>query len=241
MEGAREVTSLLWGGLFSGGPVAGLALNVVLSLGALALGAFLGVPLGALRAVTPLWLHAPVALVLAVLRSTPPLLLVLWCYLFIQLVLVLPLQPLWIGCIALGLYALTHISDIVKAGIRAVPRDLIRTSYALGLTRAQTARHVLLPVSLRVMLPALISFGSALFKESSVCYVIGVVELVQLGLLRSTLEPGRLLRDYALVAALFFVVCSVMTRLASVLEAKARLRGTGLSPAPSVRRAAPAA
>ena len=197
-----------------------------MSILALAAGSLLGIPIGVFRAMTPLWLRAPVSATLSVIRSIPLLLLVFWIFLFVQVVLAIPLDPIWVGCIALGLYAMTHISDIVRAGAKAVPKEQIRTAQSLGLSQIQIAMHVIIPISVRVMIPALTSFCTTLFKDSAVVYVIGVIEIMQLGLLESTRDPQNLLYYYALVAAVFFTVNTLGTRLAFKLEQRVKIQGT---------------
>jgi polar amino acid transport system permease protein len=221
----EDLTYFLWGAGARDGPVMGLVLNLLLSGVALAGGALLGVPLGVFRAVTSLRVHAPVALVLSVVRSTPLLLLVLWSFLFIQVVLRVPLDPLWIGCIALGMHAATHISDIVRAGTLAVSKAEVKTAQSLGLSRLQIATHVLVPVSMRMMIPAFASFGTSLFKDSSVCYVIGVMELMQLGVMATARDPQHLVQYYLIVGLIFFAVSTVGTRLAFRLEQRVKIRG----------------
>ncbi|MCI5144098.1 MAG: ABC transporter permease subunit [Candidatus Electrothrix sp. AR3] len=204
----------------------GLILNMILSAVSLVVGMLIGLPLGAFRVMAPLWVRAPISLLLALIRATPLLLLVLWNYLFIQVVLVLPLEPLWIGCISLSLYALTHISDIVKAGTLAVSKEQQRTALALGLNSFQIARYVIIPVAVQVMIPAFTTFCTTLFKDSSVCYVIGVMELMRFGVLETTRHPQYILQYYGLVALLFFIVTMSGAGLARLLERRCKIRGT---------------
>ena len=215
----------LFGTPRDGAPVGGLALNLFLAAIALGGGSLLGVPIGLVRGLAPWWASAWLNVPLALIRSTPLLLLVLWLYLLIQAVLALPLAPVWIAAIALGLYSLTHISDIVRGGVKAVGEPALRSARSLGLTRIQICRNVIAPIALRAMSPALTSFATTLFKDTSVCYVIGVVELMQLGAFTVGRDPGMLLQTYALVGLLFFVVSAGGTQLAAALERRSRLKG----------------
>src|SRR6185295_5776184 len=119
--------------------------NVLLTFAGLACGIVIGIPLGVVRGMAPPWMHAPVTAILALVRATPLLLLILWLYLFIEVVLSLRLSPTWIGAIALGLYSATWISDAFLAGTRAVPADQIRAARALGFGSLGVARHVVVP------------------------------------------------------------------------------------------------
>lgn len=221
-----DLTQFLWGGLFSGGEPGGLIVNIVLSAFGLVAGAVIGVPLGIFRAYSPFWLRAPVAGVLSILRATPLLLLVLWTFLLVQVVLAIDLAPVWIGCISLALYGLTHISDIIRSGAKAVPESQLRAARAMALSRVSIALHVAAPIAIRTMIPALTTFATTLFKDSSMCYVIGVVELMQIGVFAATRDPGSLLIYYALVAALFLVFGATGTHFAARLERRMKIRGT---------------
>jgi polar amino acid transport system permease protein len=220
-----DLSYFLWGALFEQGPAMGLILNVVMSFAALLSGILLGIPVGLLRVIAPIWLKAPITLLITLIRSTPLLLLVLWLFLLIQVVFALPLDPLWIGCIALSLYAMTHLSDLVRAGAKAVPKQQIKAAASLGLTQTQIGCYLLLPYALRSMFPAICTFFTSLFKDSSVCYVIGVIELMQLGLLESARHPQNLLINYAFIALIFFTISTTSMRLAYRIEQHIRVKG----------------
>ena len=79
-----DLSYFLWGPFFEQGPAMGLILNIVMSLAALLSGILLGIPVGLLRVIAPIWLKAPVTLLVTLIRSTPLLLLVLWLFLLIQ-------------------------------------------------------------------------------------------------------------------------------------------------------------
>jgi len=220
-----EAGQYLWGQAFEGGAAVGLVINVLLTFAGLACGIVIGIPLGVVRGMAPPWMHAPVTAILALVRATPLLLLILWLYLFIEVVLSLRLSPTWIGAIALGLYSATWISDAFLAGTRAVPADQIRAARALGFGSLGVARHVVVPIAWRVMLPTLTSFATTLFKDSSFCYIIGVIELMQVGVFKATREPSRIVEIYTAVGLLFFAFAFAGTRLAAKLERRARIRG----------------
>jgi ABC-type amino acid transport system permease subunit len=58
------------------------------------------------------------------------------------------------------------------------------------------------------MIPTYASYYTSLFKDSSVLYIVGLVELLQAGLIVAERHPGRMLEVYLAVAVLFFIVCS---------------------------------
>jgi len=87
-----------------------------------------------------------------------------------------------------------------------------------GMTRLQALFYVILPQAFRIMIPSFVSFFISLFKETSVTYIIGVVELVQVGIIISQRQPNRMFAAYIFMAAGFLIICYGMSHLAKVLE-----------------------
>lgn len=83
------------------------------------------------------------------------------------------------GVVGLGLNYGAAEAENYRAGILAVPRGQTEASLALGMTRSQILRHVILPQSLRVAIPPITNDFIALFKDSSLVSVITLVELTK--------------------------------------------------------------
>jgi general L-amino acid transport system permease protein len=81
---------------------------------------------------------------------------------------------------ALVLHHAAHISEVVRGAVRAVPRGQRDAAYALGLSRAQTTRHVVMPQALRAMVPLLASNCVSLTKNSSLAVAIGFADVVSI-------------------------------------------------------------
>ena len=80
--------------------------------------------------------------------------------------------------LGLSLYTATYIAEIVRAGILAVPHGQTEAAYALGLRPGQTLRLVVIPQSMRVIIPPLTSQYLNLTKNSSLAVAIGYPDLV---------------------------------------------------------------
>ena len=96
-------------------------------------------------------------------------------------------QQMIAGVVCLGLYTAARVAEQVRAGIASLPAGQRDAGLALGLSGAQTYRHVLLPVAFRIMLPPLTSEFMTVFKNSAVMSMIGLLELA---------AQGRQLVDY---------------------------------------------
>ena len=80
--------------------------------------------------------------------------------------------------IALVLYTAAYMAEDIRSGIRSIPKEQLEASRALGLSFLQAMRLVVLPQSLRVTVPPLVSQTLNLWKNSSIAMVIGVAELM---------------------------------------------------------------
>lgn len=154
----------------------GALLTLQVSALAIALAAAVGVGIAAARTapLAPLrWLGAAYV---EVFRNTP--LLVQIFFVFFGLPRVgLRLSPFQSGLLALSLYTAAYNAEVFRAGLEAVPRGLREAAAALGLSSWQRFRHVVLPVAVRISLPALGNNFVALVKNSSLVSAIGMVEL----------------------------------------------------------------
>ncbi|MBX9618824.1 MAG: amino acid ABC transporter permease [Hyphomicrobiales bacterium] len=89
----------------------------------------------------------------------------------------LPNASFWTGAVGVGLFMSARIAEQVKAGIQSLPQGQSMAATALGLTTAQTYIYVLLPMTLRVILPPLTSETLNTLKNTSVALTIGLAEL----------------------------------------------------------------
>lgn len=83
--------------------------------------------------------------------------------------------------LALSLYTASFIAEIVRAGIRGVPKGQTEASYALGLRSGHATRLVVLPQALRIIIPPLTSQYLNLIKNSSLAVAVGYADLVAVG------------------------------------------------------------
>jgi glutamate/aspartate transport system permease protein len=89
----------------------------------------------------------------------------------------LPDPEFWTAVAALGFYTACRVAEQVRAGIQSISSGLVNAALASGLTRTQTYRHVLLPLSYRRLIPVLTSEFLTIFKNSSLALTIGAMEL----------------------------------------------------------------
>ena len=127
--------------------------------------------------------------------------------------------PAWLAAIlALGLNYAAYEAEIYRAGIGAVPAGQMEAALSLGMPRAAAVERIILPQALRVSLPASTNDFIALFKDSSLCSVIGVVELTkQFNIL--AVSTWRVLELGILTAVLYLAMSYPLALAARRLEA----------------------
>ncbi|HEU0184614.1 MAG TPA: ABC transporter substrate-binding protein/permease, partial [Blastocatellia bacterium] len=127
------------------------------------------------------------------------------------------LSPLTAAVVGLGLNYAAYEAENYRAGIEAIPRGQMEAALSLGMTRAQSLRHVIVPQAMRLVIPPVTNDFIALFKDSSIVSVITMVELTKVyGQLASTYY------DYIgagiLTAAIYFLMGLPFVRLARWVE-----------------------
>lgn len=83
--------------------------------------------------------------------------------------------------VALALMTAAYTSEILRAGLRAVPEGEIEASNALGLTQGDILRFIVVPQGLRIAVPTLMGFSILIFQVSSLAFTIGLPELLSRG------------------------------------------------------------
>lgn len=81
------------------------------------------------------------------------------------------------GVLTLSVFSGAYISETIRAGIESVGKSQLESARAIGLTTAQTYRHVIFPQAIRQILPPLAGQFASLIKDSSLLSVIGISEL----------------------------------------------------------------
>jgi polar amino acid transport system substrate-binding protein len=158
------------------------AMTVLLSLLSMPLAVGIGLTVAIGRLYGPRLIRIVLTLYVEILRGTPLLLQLFVIFYLIPSVVELPTwlseyYPLVAAVLGLGINYSAYEAEIYRAGLLAIPRGQTEAALALGMSRGQTLRHVVLPQAVRLVVPPVTNDFIALFKDTSVCSVITVVEL----------------------------------------------------------------
>ncbi|MBO3757778.1 MAG: amino acid ABC transporter permease [Candidatus Brockarchaeota archaeon] len=203
--------------------IQGLVFTLELSIFGFILGFFLGITLAVLRLSNDRLLSSISSLYIDLIRGTPLLVQILIIYFGLPS-LGIYFDPITAGILAIGLNSGAYQAEIIRSGIRAIPKENIESAQSLGLTDFKTYRFVVLPLAIRNVVPALTNELVTLVKDSSLISVIGVPELTRRGeyIIAWTFRPFEV---YLLVALIYFVVCYFLSKLSAKLERRLAIPG----------------
>ena len=110
-----------------------------------------------------------------------------------------------------------YMSEIVRGGIEAVPQGQMEASRSLGVSYGKTMQKIILPQAVRLMLPNFINQFVISLKDTTIVSAIGLVELFQTGKIIIA-RNYQSFRMYAILAVIYLVMITLLTRLAKRLE-----------------------
>jgi glutamate/aspartate transport system permease protein len=126
--------------------------------------------------------------------------------------------------LCLGIFTSVRVAEQVRAGINSLPRGQSMAGTAMGLTQAQTYRHVILPQCFRIILPPLTSEFMNIIKNSSVALTIGLLELT--GRARAMQEFSfRAFEAFAAATVIYLLTNLIVVLAMRALEQKVRVPG----------------
>ncbi len=198
--------------------LSGLGMSVSISALAIIAGSVVGVFVGLALVYGGGVLRFLVRAYTDIIRGTPVLVLVLASY-YVSAAVGLDLGPFSAGVLALAIFCSSHVGEIVRGALQAIPRGQTEAAKAIGLTFNQTFTSVLWPQAMRQCLPAWVNTAAEMVKASTLLSVIGVAEL----LLRTQEIISRnfmSLQFYFLAGALYFVVNFGIERFGKYVERK---------------------
>lgn len=118
-------------------------------------------------------------------------------------------------------FSAAYMAENVRGGLQSVPRGQYEAARAVGLTYRKTMQFIVLPQALRSVIPAIVGQFIALFKDTSLVTIIGLLDL--LGIARSVMSNpawlGLQAEIYLFAAVLYFIFCYSMSYVSRRIEA----------------------
>ncbi len=152
-----------------------------------------------------------------VLRGIPPI--VLLFILYFVMSGTVNLSPFWAGSISLGIISSAYQLEIFRGAILSVSGEQMMAARAVGMSKMQAIRYVVLPQMIRLAIPSWSNEVAIVIKDSSLVYAIGVPEILRRAQLisASTQEPFL---AYITAALIYFTLVFITNRVLGRVERK---------------------
>jgi len=202
----------------------GLFTAVKISLVSIAVSIPLGILLGILMTRKNIAVRFFTKLYLEFIRIMPQLVLLFLVFFVTTRSMGLNLPGETAAVIVFVMLGTAEMGDLVRSALLSIPRHQYESSEALGLSRIQTYFYIILPQTLRWLIPVSINLVTRMIKTTSLILMIGVVEVLKVG--QQIIEANRMSSPNAafgiflIIFILYFVICWSVSMTARCFERK---------------------
>jgi polar amino acid transport system permease protein len=203
---------------------AGLANTLKVTVTALACGVALGLALALLRLSPQRWLAWPAGFVIEVFRTTPPLVQLFWFFFALPLLIGIEMTPFAAAAVTFSIQSAAFFAEVFRGGIVSVERGQWDGALAVGMSRRQALRRVVLPQAVKRMIPAFMERAIELMKTTTLVATISYADLLFEAneIAQKTFRP---LETLTVAALIYFTVITGFSLLARRLERRLAVSG----------------
>jgi His/Glu/Gln/Arg/opine family amino acid ABC transporter permease subunit len=188
-----------------------LWVTLILSILSMLLGFAIGVLVGALRTYGGRAVNAVLGFYVDTMRAIPLLVVLVWTFFAFPVIVGFSLNAMTAGIVGLGLHLGAYVAETIRAGLTSVRKGHTQAALALGMSRFEAIRTIILPQALIRMLPPLGSLFVIAIKDSAIASVIAVPELLR----QSQILAGQTFRPFEIYTAamiVYFLICYPVAR-----------------------------
>ena len=124
--------------------------------------------------------------------------------------------------IVFSLWGTAEMGDLVRGAVTSIPKHQYESSEALGLSKKQTFIYIIIPQTIKRLIPLSINLITRMIKTTSLVLMIGVVEVIkvaqQITEANRTSSPNAAFGVYLVVFMMYFIACTPISMLARYLE-----------------------
>ena len=200
----------------------GLWVAVRISLISVVLSIALGLIVGVLMTSRSRFLRAVFRVYLEIVRIMPQMVLLFVVYFGTTRVFGWNLEAEASAVIVFTFWGVAEMGDLVRGALISIPKIQYESSQALGLSESQTYLYVILPQTIRRLIPLSINLITRMIKTTSLVMMIGIVEVLKVA--QQIIEanrrssPNAAFGVFAAVFLMYFLICWPISRLAGYLE-----------------------
>ncbi|MBU6494031.1 MAG: amino acid ABC transporter permease [Burkholderiales bacterium] len=197
----------------------GLLYTLMFTVACVALGLIVGLAAGLARLSKSVLISGPARAYVELFRCTPVLVQLIWFYYALPVLSGIQISPATASVLALALYGGAFYAEIFRAGVVSIDLGQTEAGQAIGMTRPQIMRRIVLPQAFKRMIPPLMSQSIMQLKNTSLLSVLAIPDLLYQGQ-SAAHELYRPLECYTIVAIGYFIVLFPATVFSKRLETR---------------------
>lgn len=191
---------------------------------ALSCGLVLGLMLALLRLSRHRWASWPAGFVIEVFRTTPPLVQLFWFFFALPLIVGIEMTPFVAAAVTFSIQSAAFFAEVFRGGIVSIERGQWEGALAIGMTRRQALRRIVLPQAVKRMMPAFMERAIELMKTTTLVATISYADLLFAAneIAQKTFRP---LETFTVAAGIYFVVIFAASLVARLIERRLAVSG----------------
>ena len=204
----------------------GLWVSLRIALISMVLSVILGIFLGMIMNSKRKWVQVLCRIYLEIVRIMPQLVLLFLVYFGAAKHLGINMSGELSAVIVFTFWGTAEMGDLVRSALISIPKHQYESGYALGMQQRQVFFHIIIPQTIRRLIPSMMNLLTRMIKTTSLVVLIGVVEVVKVG--KQIIDASRFSNPsaafwiYGMIFLLYFIICFPFSRAAAVLERKLR-------------------
>ena len=197
----------------------GLWVTLEISLISVFISVILGIGMGILMSLNSRIMKLVCRIYLESVRIIPQLVLLFLAYFGLSKSFGVNLSGEVAAVLVFSFWGIAEMGDLVRGALSSIPKHQYETGLAIGLKKRQLYQYVIIPQTIRRLLPQMINLVTRMIKTTSLIVLIGVVEVVKVG--QQIIEASRLtvpsaaLWIYGVIFLLYFIICYPISLLAT--------------------------
>ncbi len=202
----------------------GLWITAKIALVSVAISLVLGIVLGMIMRLENPVTKAITRVYLEFVRIMPQLVLLFIVYFGVTKAFNISLSGELSSIIVFSVWGTAEMGDLVRSALSSIPKHQYESGRAIGLSSIQIYRYIIIPQTLRRLIPLAINLTTRMIKTTSLVALIGVIEVLKVG--QQIIDASRFtfpsasLWIYGTVFLLYFIVCYPISLLSKRLEKK---------------------
>ena len=168
-------------------------------------------------------IRLPVSLYIEILRGVP--LLVLLFYIYYALGEFVHMPALVAAVVGFGFSYGAYMADVFRSGIEAIPKEQGEAARSLGMNEKQTLTQIILPQSMRTIIPAIGNQTLGMLKDTSLVSVLAISDILRVGNEYAT-KHFNFFETYTYIALTYLLLTLILSRVVQKMEFRYRIENS---------------